>query len=112
MNEIITVGVDIAKNLFQVHAVDAAGEPVVRRQLRRRQVLPFFEKLPPCLIGIEACATSHYWAREIAEFGHEVPGFRSRGNHHGGDRDDLRYYVPTVLRRARRLDQWYRGLRQ
>ncbi len=72
MNEAITIGVDIAKSVFQIHAVDAAGEPVVRRQLRRRQVLPLFKKLPPCLIGIEACATSHYWAREITKFGHEV----------------------------------------
>ncbi len=72
MNEAITIGVDIAKNVFQVHAVDAAGEPVIRRQLRRRQVIPFFKRLAPCLIGIEACATSHYWAREIAKFGHEV----------------------------------------
>ena len=72
MNEAITIGIDIAKSVFQIHAVDAAGEPVIRRQLRRRQVLPFFKKLPLCLIGIEACATSHYWAREIAKFGHEV----------------------------------------
>ncbi len=72
MNEVITIGVDIAKSVFQVHAVDAAGEPMIRRQLRRRQVLPFFKKLAPCLIGIEACATSHYWAREIGKFGHEV----------------------------------------
>ena len=72
MNEAITIGVDIAKSVFQVHAVDAAGEPVVRRQLRRRQVLPFFKRLSPCLVGMEACATSHHWAREIAKFGHEV----------------------------------------
>ncbi len=72
MTEAITIGVDIAKSVFQIHAVDAAGEPVIRRQLRRRQVLPFFRKQPPCLIGMEACATSHHWAREIAKFGHEV----------------------------------------
>ena len=72
MNEVITIGVDIAKSIFQIHAVDAAGEPVIRRQLRRRQVLPFFKKQPACLVGIEACATSHHWAREIAELGHEV----------------------------------------
>jgi transposase len=62
----------IAKNVFQVHGVDASGETVIRRQLRRRQILPFFRKLPPCLIGMEACATSHHWAREIAALGHEV----------------------------------------
>ena len=72
MTEAITIGVDIAKSVFQIHAVDAAGEPVIRRQLRRRQILPFFKKLPPCLIGMEACATSHHWAREIAKLGHEV----------------------------------------
>ena len=66
MNEVITIGVDLAKNVFQVHGVDAEGAVVVRRKLRRRQVLAFFKKLPPCLVGMEACATSHYWAREIA----------------------------------------------
>ena len=72
MNEVITIGLDLAKSVFQVHGVDASGEPVIRRQLRRRQVLAFFKKLPPCLVGLEACATSHYWAREIAALGHEV----------------------------------------
>ncbi len=72
MGEITTIGVDIAKNVFQVHGVDAAGGVVVRRQLRRGQVLPFFKKQFPCLVGMEACATSHHWAREIAALGHEV----------------------------------------
>ncbi len=72
MNEVITIGVDLAKNVFQVHGVDAEGAVVVRRRLRRRQVLAFFKKLPPCLVGMEACATAHYWAREIAALGHEV----------------------------------------
>ena len=72
MNEVITIGVDLAKNVFQVHGVDAEGTVVVRRQLRRRQVLAFFEKQPPCLVGMEACATAHYWVREIAALGHEV----------------------------------------
>ena len=60
-----TLGLDIAKSVFQVHGVDAHGKVVVRRQLRRRQVLPFFKKLPSCLVGIEACATSHHWSREL-----------------------------------------------
>ena len=64
MQEITTIGLDIAKSVFQVHGIDASGVVIVRRQLRRRQVLPFFRKLPACLIGIEACATSHHWARE------------------------------------------------
>ena len=72
MNEVITIGVDLAKNVFQVHGVDAEGAVLIRRQLRRRQVLPFFEKQPPCLIGMEACATAHHWAREITALGHEV----------------------------------------
>jgi len=67
-----TVGLDLAKNVFQVHAIDAAGEVVVRRALRRRQVIPFFERLEPCLIGMEACGTSHYWARELSALGHRV----------------------------------------
>ena len=64
MQTVTTIGLDIAKSVFQVHGVDAAGQVVIRRQLKRRQVLAFFEKLPPCLIGIEACASSHYWSRE------------------------------------------------
>jgi transposase len=70
--EITTIGLDIAKNVFQVHGIEASGRAVIRRQLRRGQVLPFFEKQPCCLVGIEACATSHYWAREIAALGHDV----------------------------------------
>ena len=72
MSEITIIGIDIAKNVFQIHGVDKNGEVVVRRQLRRRHVLPFLTKLSPCLIGIEACATSHHWAREIGLLGHEV----------------------------------------
>ena len=63
MQAIATIGLDIAKSVFQVHGVDAAGQVVVRRQLKRRYVLAFFQKLPPCLIGIEACASSHHWSR-------------------------------------------------
>jgi hypothetical protein len=66
MQTITTVGLDIAKSVFQVHGVDAAGEVVIRRQLKRRSVLAFFQKLPPCLVGIEACASSHHWSREGA----------------------------------------------
>ena len=72
MNEVITIGVDLAKNVFQVHGVDAEGGVVVRRQLRRAQMLPFFKKQPPCLVGMEACATAHHWARQLIELGHEV----------------------------------------
>ena len=72
MEQIITIGLDIAKNVFQVHGVDENGKIAVRRQLKRRRVLAFFAKLPSCLVGMEACATSHYWAREIEKLGHEV----------------------------------------
>ena len=72
MGEVTTIGVDLAKNVFQVHGVDEAGATVIRRQLRRRQVLSFFKKQRPCLVGMEACATSHHWARSIASLGHEV----------------------------------------
>lgn len=70
--EITTVGLDLAKRVFQVHAVDASGNVVVRKAPRRAQVLPFFAKLPPCLVGMEACGTSHHWARELHALGHEV----------------------------------------
>ena len=63
---------DIAKSVFQVHGVDAQGKVIVRRQLKRRYVLAFFQKLPPCLVGIEACASSHYWSRELQALGHTV----------------------------------------
>jgi transposase len=72
MQAVTTVGLDIAKSVFQVHGVDAQGNAVVRRQLKRRYVLAYFKRLPPCLVGIEACATSHHWSRELQAFGHTV----------------------------------------
>jgi transposase len=72
MQTITTIGLDIAKSVFQVRGVDAAGQVVVRRQLRRRHVLTFFQKLWPCLVGIEACASSHHWSRELQALGHTV----------------------------------------
>ena len=72
MQTVTTIGLDIAKSVFRVHGVDAAGQVVVRRQLKRRYVLAFFEKLPPCLIGVEACASSHHWSRELQALGHKV----------------------------------------
>src|SRR6202795_1851598 len=70
--QITTIGLDLAKSVFQVHAIDATGRVVVRKSLRRSQMLPFFSKLPSCLVGIEACGTSHHWARELIKLGHEV----------------------------------------
>jgi transposase len=72
MTEVSTIGVDLAKKVFQVHGVDAAGLIVICRALRRSQVLAYFAKLPPCLVGMEACATAHYWARELTRLGHRV----------------------------------------
>ena len=70
MQTITTIGLDIAKSVFQVHGVDATGQVVIRRQFKRRSVLGFFQKLPPCLVGIEACASSHHWSRELQTLGH------------------------------------------
>lgn len=70
--ETITIGLDLAKRVFQVHAIDEAGNVVVRKALRRGQVLPFFARQPRCLVGLEACGTSHHWARELTKLGHEV----------------------------------------
>jgi len=70
--KVITIGIDLAKSVFQVHGVDTAGEVTVRKKLRRAEVLKFFEGLPPCLVGMEARATAHYWAREIGALGHDV----------------------------------------
>ena len=71
--EVSTIGMDIAKSVFQVHGIDGSGATVmIRRRLRRHQLLGFFKKQPLCLVGMEACATAHYWAREIAALGHEV----------------------------------------
>ncbi len=72
MDKITTIGLDIAKSVFQVHGVDAGGEVIVRKRLSRARVIPFFAKLPRCLVGIEACSTSHHWARELIALGHDV----------------------------------------
>jgi transposase len=72
MSEITTIGLDLAKHVFQVHGVDAEGTTVVRKRLRRGQVLAFFSRIPRCVVGLEACATAHYWARELGAVGHEV----------------------------------------
>ncbi len=72
MSEIITVGLDLAKNVFQVHAADGAGRAVLRKKLRRAQVLGFFSQLPSCLVAVEACGGAHFWGREIGKLGHDV----------------------------------------
>jgi transposase len=72
MQAVTTIGLDIAKSVFQVHGIDAEGKVIIRRKLKRRYVAAFFQKLPPCLVGIEACASSHHWARELQALGHTV----------------------------------------
>lgn len=72
MGDIIMTGVDLTKSVFQLHGVDAEGRPQLRRQLRRSQMHELFRRQPPCLIGMEACASAHYWARELGRFGHDV----------------------------------------
>lgn len=72
MKEVTTIGLDIAKHVFQAHGVAADGEVVFRRKLRRNEVTVFFAGLPSCLIGIEACATAHFWARQLIDLGHQV----------------------------------------
>src|SRR5919205_950133 len=72
MHGVTTIGLDIAKSVFQVHGIDAEGKVIIRRRLKRRYVLAFFQKLPSCLVGLEACASSHYWSRELKALGHTV----------------------------------------
>ncbi len=72
MTKIITIGLDLAKNVFQIHGVDASGAVMLRRQLRRGGVEKFFAQLPACLVGMEACGSAHHWARVISRYGHEV----------------------------------------
>jgi transposase len=72
LQTVTTIGFDIAKSVFQVHGVDAAGEVVIRHQLKRRSVLSLFQELPPCVAGIEACASSYHWSRELQTLGHTV----------------------------------------
>ena len=70
--EITTIGLDLAKHVFQVHAIAADGTVVLKKRLRRGQVYSFFAALTPCLVGVEACATAHFWARQLRELGHDV----------------------------------------
>ena len=70
--KITTVGIDLAKNVFQIHGIDHHGKTVLKKQLKRAQMAPFFVNLPPCLVGMEACGSAHHWAREIGKLGHRV----------------------------------------
>src|SRR5262245_9289363 len=98
-----TIGLDLAKNVFQVHGIDANEKVVVRKQQRRSQVIGFFEALPPCLVGMEACATAHHWARELRKLGHEVrlmpakdvKAYVKRSKHDAADAEAI--CVPTFM---------------
>src|SRR6266581_4106595 len=81
MQAVTTIGLDIAKSVFQVHGVDAEGKVIIRRKLKRRYVAAFFQKLPPCLVGVEACASSHHWSRELKALGHTVRLMLHRTRH-------------------------------
>ena len=70
--QIITIGIDLAKHVFQLHGIGPDGRVLLRQKLRRPQMITFFAKLPPCLVGMEACATAHHWARELRALGHHV----------------------------------------
>src|SRR6516164_8846620 len=108
MQTIKTIGLDIAKSVFQVHGIDAAGSVTVRRQLKRRYVLAFFEKLAPCLVGIEACASSHHWARQLQALGHSVrlmpPAYvKPYVKRHKNDATDAEAICEAVTRANMRL---------
>src|SRR2546428_14182981 len=108
MQTVTTIGLDIAKSVFQVHGVDAQGKVMVRRQLKRRYILAFFQKLPPCLVGIEACASSHHWSRELQALGHTVrlmpPAYvKPYVKRHKNDAADAEAICEAVTRRNMRF---------
>ncbi len=105
--EVTTIGLDLARHVFQVHGVDVSGSVVLKRRLRRREVAPFFAALKPCLVGMEACATAHYWARELRASGHEVrlipaqyvKAYLRRGENDAADAAAVCEAVPRPLMR-------------
>jgi hypothetical protein len=100
--QVTTVGLDLAKHVFQVHGIDQNGQVLIRRQLRRGELIGFFRRLPPCLIGMEACSTAHFWARELAALGHEVPkGFNDLAPRDAG----LLRFCPRSCRECRDVRQ-------
>src|SRR5262250_2313374 len=106
--QISTIGVDLAKNVFQVHGVDGQGKIVLVRQLRRQQIMEFFRRLPSCLVGMEACATAHHWARELMKLGHQVrlmpPAYvKAYVKRHKNDAADAEAICEAVTRRNMRF---------
>src|SRR2546429_364487 len=114
MGEVTTIGLDLAKHVFQVHGVDAEGATVLRKQLRRAQVLAFFSRLPPCLVGLEACATAHYWGRELRALGHEVrlmpaqyvKAYVKRNKHDAADAEAICEAVAAI---EKQLMAWHKS---
>ena len=113
MNKISVIGLDLAKNVFQVHAADEQGEVVLRKSLRRSQMQRFFAKSPPCLISMEACGGAHDWHRTLSEFGHTVrmmapafvkPYLKSNKN----DRNDASRYYTSIMLAGRWFDSVWR----
>ena len=102
MQAITTIGLDLAKSVFQVHGIDAENRVIIRRQLKRRYVLAFFKKLPPCLVGIEACASSHHWSRELKALGHTVRLTRTQVGSDRTSRASLRPRQRSMTSRWRR----------
>jgi transposase len=99
MQTVTTIGLDVAKSVFRIHGVDSGGQVVIRRQLKRRFVLTFFQRLPPCLVGIEACASAHHWSRQLQALGHTVrlmpPAYVKR---HKNDATDAEAICEAVTR--------------
>src|SRR5512133_1469839 len=121
MSEITTIGLDLAKHVFQVHGIDAQGTTVLRKRLRRGQVLAFFSRIPRCVVGLEACATAHYWARELGALGHEVrlmpaqyvKAYIKRNKHDAADaqRPTMRF-VPVKTTEQQATQLLHRGREQ
>ena len=106
VEQLIRIGMDTSKNVFQLHGVDAAERPVLVRKLQRRAVVPFFAKLPPVRIGLEACGGSHHWARTLSALGHEpvlmapqhVKAYLRRGKHDAADAEATCALEPVAQR--------------
>jgi len=118
MSEVTTIGLDLAKHVFQVHGIDAQGATVLRKRLRRGQVLAFLSRIPRCLVGLEACATAHYWARELAALGHEVrlmpaqyvKAYIKRNKHDAADAEATQFAQFRGINSARDQLGWCRPI--